>query len=62
MNFCAAILILKIEENMQHFWHIMLYYFKKGRNATETQKMICSVYGESAVTDRVKVKWIVINQ
>ena len=36
MNFCVAILILKMEENMQHFWHIMLYYFKKGKKATET--------------------------
>ena len=23
---------------IQHFWHIMLYYFKKGKNATETHK------------------------
>ena len=38
MNFCVAILILRLEENMQHFWHIMLYYFKKGKNATEMQK------------------------
>ena len=22
----------------RHFQHIMLYYFKKGKNATETQK------------------------
>ena len=22
----------------QHFWHIMLYYFKKGKNTTEAQK------------------------
>ena len=32
------------------FWCIMLYCFKKGKNATETQK-ICAVYGEGAVTD-----------
>ena len=38
MNFCEVILILKMEENKQHFWHIMLYYFKKGKNVTETQK------------------------
>ena len=38
MNFCVAILILKMEENMQHSWHIMLYYFKEGTNATEMQK------------------------
>ena len=38
VNFCAAILALKMEENMQHFWHIMLYYFKKGKSSTETKK------------------------
>ena len=42
---------------MQHFWHIMLYYFKKGKNATEMQKKICAVYGEGAVTDRRCQKW-----
>ena len=56
MNFCAAILILKMEENM-HFQCILLYYFKKGKNATETQKRICAVYGEGAVTDRTCQKW-----
>ena len=39
-----------MEENT-HFWHIMLYYFKKGKNGTEMQKKICAVYGEGAVTD-----------
>ena len=39
-------------EYMQHCWHIMLYYFKKGKNTTERQKMICAVYGEGAVTDQ----------
>ena len=38
-----------MEENMQHFWYIILYYFKKGTNATEMQKNICAVYGEGAV-------------
>ena len=51
VNFYVAILILKMEENKQHFQHIMLYYFKKCKNATETQKTICAVYGESAVID-----------
>ena len=52
MKFCIAILILKMEENKQHFWHIMLYYLKKGKNTTETQKKICAVYEDSAVTDQ----------
>ena len=40
-----------MEENKQHHGHIMLYYFKKGKKAIETQKKICAVYGEGAVTD-----------
>ena len=51
VNFCAAILILKMEEDIQYFQHIMLYYFKKGKNATERQKKISAVYGEGAVMD-----------
>ena len=37
-------LILTIEANKQHFWHIMLYYFKKGKNETEMKKKkdLCS--------------------
>ena len=35
----------------------MLYYFKKGKNATETQKRICAVNGEGAVTDQTCQKW-----
>ena len=34
----------------------MLYYFKKGNNATEMQK-ICAVNGEGAVTDQMCQKW-----
>ena len=41
-----------MEENMQHFRHTVLYYFKKGKNATEMQKKVCAVYGEGAGTDR----------
>ena len=35
----------------------MLYDFKKGKNATETQKSICAVYGEGAVTNQMCQKW-----
>ena len=43
---------------MHHFWYIMLYYFKKGKNATEMQKKkIYAVCGEGAVTDRMCQKW-----
>ena len=41
------------------FWRIMLYYFKKGKNASEIQKKICAVYGEGAMTDQTRQKWFV---
>ena len=37
--------------------HIMLYYFKKHKNATETQKKIRAGEKVSAVTDRKCQKW-----
>ena len=46
-----------MEEKKQHFQHIMLYYFKKGKIATEMQKTICTVYGEGAVIDRRCQNW-----
>ena len=48
-----------MKESMQHFWHIILYYFKKGKNTTEMQEKICTMYGEGAVTDRMCQKWFV---
>ena len=35
----------------------MLYYFKKGKNATEKQKEIHVVYGEGPVTDQMCETW-----
>ena len=35
----------------------MLYYFKNGKNATETQEKVCAVYGEDAVSDQMCQKW-----
>ena len=46
-----------MEDKKQHFWHIMLYYFKKGKKATEMQKKTCAVYGKGAVTDQTCRKW-----
>ena len=48
-----------MEEDMQHFWHITFYYFKKGKKAIEVQKKISAVYGEGVVTDWMCQKWFV---
>ena len=42
---------------MQHFWYIMLYYLRKGKNANA--KKTCAVYGEGAATDQTCQKWFV---
>ena len=48
-----------MEEKNQHFQHIMLYYFKKGKNATEMKEKICAVYEEGVMTDWMCQKWFV---
>ena len=47
-----------MEEDTKHFQHIMLYYFKKGKNTTEMQKKKnCAVYGEGTTTNRTCQNW-----
>ena len=46
-----------MEENKQHIWHIMPYYFMTGKNTIDTHKQICAVYGEGAVTDQKCQTW-----
>ena len=44
---------------MQHFRHIVLYCFKKGKKTIVMQKQICAVYREGTVTDQMCQKWFV---
>ena len=44
-------------ENKQHFRHITLYYFKKGKKETTETRKICEACGESAVTAQMCQKW-----
>ena len=46
-----------MEGNMQHFKHIMLYYFKKGKMQLKHTKKICAVHADGAVTDRTCQNW-----
>ena len=56
VGFCVVVLILKMEER-KHFWHSVLYYFKKGKNVTEMREKMCAGCGEGAVPDRTRQKW-----
>lgn len=46
-----------MEVNKEHYRHILLYYFKKGKRAAEAHKKICRVCGDDALTERVCQKW-----
>ena len=59
VNFCAAILILKMEEDMQHFGILCFIISRKVKMQLKCTKKICAVYGEGAVTDRMCQKWFV---
>ena len=48
---------IEYRRKKQHLQHVMLYYFKKGKNATEKQKEIHVVYGEGPVTDQMCETW-----
>ena len=42
-----------------HIRHVMLWEFKQGNSDTETAENICSVYGESTITDQAVQNWFV---
>ncbi|RLU19787.1 hypothetical protein DMN91_008346 [Ooceraea biroi] len=46
-----------MEENKEHFRHLMLFYYRKGKNASQATNSICSVYGEGALAERTVRKW-----
>ena len=41
----------------RHFRHILLYYFRKGKNAVQAQKKLYDVYGERSLTERQCQNW-----
>ena len=44
VNFCVAILILKMKESKQLSQYIVLYYFKKVKTQLKCKKDLCSVW------------------
>ncbi|XP_011064497.1 PREDICTED: trichohyalin [Acromyrmex echinatior] len=49
--------LLNMEENKVHFRHFMLFFYWKGKNATQAANKICAVYGEGAVAERTVRKY-----
>jgi len=43
---------LNIEPTKEHFRHILLYYFRKGKNADQLAKNLRDLYGDNALKER----------
>lgn len=46
-----------MESNKQHFRHILLFYYRKGKNAVQARKKLTDVYGEDVLTIRQCQNW-----
>ncbi|KAK6061794.1 hypothetical protein COOONC_00539 [Cooperia oncophora] len=46
-----------MEHQKEHFSHILLFYFRKGKNALQAHKKLCAVYGDEASKERQCVNW-----
>ncbi|KZC14045.1 hypothetical protein WN55_06478, partial [Dufourea novaeangliae] len=46
-----------IKNQSKHFQHILLFYYRKGKNAVQTRKKLCAMYGEDVLTERQYQNW-----
>ncbi|GFV28432.1 histone-lysine N-methyltransferase SETMAR [Trichonephila clavipes] len=46
-----------MESDKQHFRHILLFYYRKGKNAVQARKKLTDVYGEGVLTVRQCQDW-----
>lgn len=46
-----------MENKNEHFYHVLLYYFRKGKNASQAHKKLFAVYGEDALKERQCRNW-----
>ncbi|GFU33507.1 histone-lysine N-methyltransferase SETMAR [Trichonephila clavipes] len=46
-----------MESDKQHFRHILLFYYRKGKNAVQARKKLPDVYGEGVLTIRQCQNW-----
>ena len=46
-----------MEDQNLHYRHILLFYLKKGKNASQALNKLCSVYGKDAISLRSYQRW-----
>ena len=47
-----------MEDQNLHYRHILLFYLKKGKNASQALDKVCSVYGKEAISLCSYQRWI----
>ena len=45
-----------MSENQEHFRYILFFYYKKGKNAAQAEK-ICHINGEDPLTGQTTANW-----
>lgn len=48
-----------MENQKQHFRHILLFYYRKGKNAVQSRKKLCDMYGEDVLKESQCQNWFV---
>ena len=46
-----------MENQKEHYRHILLFYFRKGKNASQAHKKLCAVYDDEALKERQCQNW-----
>lgn len=46
-----------MENQKEHVRHILLFYFRKGKNASQAHKKLCAIYGDEALKERQCQNW-----
>ncbi|GFY33940.1 histone-lysine N-methyltransferase SETMAR [Trichonephila clavipes] len=46
-----------MKSDKQYFRHILLFYYRKGKNAVQARKKLTDVYGEGVLTVRQCQNW-----
>ena len=41
-----------MENQKEHYRHILLFYFRKGKNASQAHKKLCAVYGDEVLKEQ----------
>ncbi|EFN76812.1 Histone-lysine N-methyltransferase SETMAR, partial [Harpegnathos saltator] len=41
----------------EHFRHLLLFYFHKGKNASQAHKKLCAIYGDGALKEQQCQNW-----